>query len=101
KKATAEWIELLEPLGVPCGPIYSLDQVFAHPQVEHRGLKVELPHPLAGRVPLVANPIKFSRTPQRYDTPPPLLGEHTDDILRRLLGRTEAEIAALRGAGVI
>ncbi|HEX6005104.1 MAG TPA: CoA transferase, partial [Burkholderiales bacterium] len=85
----------------PCGPIYSLDQVFAHPQVEHRGLKVKVPHPLAGDVPLVANPIKFSRTPQCYDTPPPLLGEHTEETLRRLLGKSEAEIAALRGAGVI
>ena len=101
KKTTAEWIELLEPLGIPCGPIYGLDQVFAHPQVQYRGLKVDVPHPLAGRVPLVANPIKFSRTTPCYDTPPPLLGEHTEEILRDLLGRNEAEIAALRGAGVI
>ena len=101
KKTTAEWIELLEPLGIPCGPIYRLDQVFAHPQVRHRGLKIDVPHPLAGTVPLVANPIKYSRTKQRYDTPPPLLGQHTDEILRDLLGKTEAEIAALRGAGVI
>jgi formyl-CoA transferase len=101
KKATAQWIELLEPLGIPCGPIYALDQVFAHSQVQHRGLKVDVPHPLAGSVPLVANPIKFSRTLQRYDTPPPLLGEHTEEILRELLRKNEAEIAALRGAGVI
>jgi len=101
QKTTAEWIELLEPLGIPCGPIYALDQVFAHPQVRHRGLKVDVPHPLAGSVPLVANPIKFSRTKPRYDRPPPLLGEHTEQVLRDLLGKTEAEIAALRGAGVI
>ncbi|MBI4207754.1 MAG: CoA transferase [Betaproteobacteria bacterium] len=101
KKTTAEWAELLEPLGVPCGPINRLDEVFANPQVQHRGLKVEVPHPLAGSVPLVANPIKFSRTPLRYDTPPPLLGQHTEEILSGLLGKTEAEIAALRGAGVI
>ena len=101
KKTTAEWIALLEPLGIPCGPIYRLDQVFSHPQVQHRALEVTVPHPLAGSVPLVANPIKFSRTPQHYDTPPPLLGQHTSEVLRDLLGKTEAEIAALRGAGVI
>jgi crotonobetainyl-CoA:carnitine CoA-transferase CaiB-like acyl-CoA transferase len=100
-KTTAEWIELLEPLGIPCGPIYRLDQVFAHPQVRHRGLKVEVPHPLAGSVSLVANPIKYSRTPQRYDAAPPLLGQHTEDVLRTLLKRNEAEIAALRASGVI
>jgi crotonobetainyl-CoA:carnitine CoA-transferase CaiB-like acyl-CoA transferase len=101
KKTTAEWIALLEPLGIPCGPIYGLDQVFSHPQVQHRGLRVSVPHPLAGSVPLVANPIKFSRTPQQYDTPPPLLGQHTDEVLRSLLHKTEAEIAALRASGVI
>ena len=101
KKTTSEWIQRLEPLGIPCGPIHSLDQVFAHPQVEHRRLKVDVPHPLAGTVPLVANPIKFSRTPQRYDTPPPLLGQHTDEVLRELLGRSEAAIATLRASGVI
>ncbi|MGQ0752678.1 MAG: CaiB/BaiF CoA transferase family protein [Betaproteobacteria bacterium] len=100
-KTTSEWIDLLEPLGIPCGPIYRLDQVFAHPQVRHRGLKVEVPHPLAGSVSLVANPIKFSRTPQCYETAPPLLGQHTEEILRSLLKRNEAEIAALRANGVI
>ena len=101
KKTTAEWIDMLEPLGIPCGPIYRLDQVFAHPQVRHRGLKVEVEHPLAGSVSLVANPIKYSRTPQRYETAPPLLGQHTEEVLRGLLKRSEAEIAALRGSGVI
>ncbi|HET6492743.1 MAG TPA: CaiB/BaiF CoA-transferase family protein [Burkholderiales bacterium] len=101
KKSTAEWIDLLEPLGVPCGPINRLDEVFANPQVQHRGLKVDVPHPLSGSVPLVANPIRFSRTPLRYDTPPPLLGQHTEEILRGLLQKSEAEIAALRGAGAI
>ena len=101
KKTTSEWIDLLEPLGIPCGPIHRLDQVFAHPQVRHRGLKVEVAHPLAGNVSLVANPIKYSRTPQRYETAPPLLGQHTEEVLRGLLKRNEAEIAALRASGVI
>jgi crotonobetainyl-CoA:carnitine CoA-transferase CaiB-like acyl-CoA transferase len=101
KRTTAEWVALLEPLGVPCGPINRLDEVFANPQVRHRGLKVDVPHPLSGTVPLVANPIKFSRTPLTYDTPPPLLGQHTDEILRTLLGKGEAEIDALRRGRII
>ena len=96
KKTTAEWIALLETVGVPCGPINRLDQVYADPQVQARGLKIDVPHPKAGSVPLVANPIKFSRTPMAYDRPPPLVGEHVDDVLRGLLGKSDAEIAALR-----
>ena len=96
KKTTAEWIALLETVGVPCGPINRLDQVYADPQVQHRGLKINVPHPKAGSVPLVANPIKFSRTPMSYDMPPPLVGEHVEDVLRSVLGKSDAEIAALR-----
>ena len=83
-------------MGVPCGPINRLDQVYADPQVQHRGLKINVPHPKAGSVPLVANPIKFSRTPMSYDMPPPLVGEHVEDVLRSVLGKSDAEIAALR-----
>ena len=101
ENTVAHWVERLERKGVAVSPLHTLDQVFAHPQVEHRRLKVDVPHPLAGTVPLVANPIKFSRTPQRYDTPPPLLGQHTDEVLRELLGRSEAAIATLRASGVI
>ena len=100
-KTTAEWVALLEPIGVPCGPIHRLDEVFENPQLNHRGMKVDVPHPLAGSVPLVANPIKFSRTPLAYDTPPPLLGQHTDQILRELLGKSDTDIAELRGSGII
>jgi formyl-CoA transferase len=101
RKTTAEWIAVLEPLGVPCGPVHRLDEVFANPQIGHRKIKVEVPHPLSGTVPLVANPIKYSRTPLSYETPPPLLSQHTDDVLRSLLGKSDAEIAALRAAGII
>lgn len=101
KKSTAEWVTLLEPLGVPCGPINRLDEVFANPQVQHRELKVDVPHPLSGSVPLVANPINFSRTPLSYRTPPPLLGQHTDEVLRGLLRKSDAEIAALRDRQII
>ena len=101
RRTTAEWIKLLEPLGVPCGPISRLDEVFDNPQVKHRGLKIDVPHALSGTVPQVANPIKFSRTPIAYDTPPPLLGQHTDEVLRGLLGKSDADIAELRANEVI
>ena len=100
-RTTMEWMRLLEPIGVPCGPINRLDQVFADPQVQHRRMQVDVPHPVAGTLPLVANPIKFSRTPLSYDHPPPLLGEHTDEVLRSLLGKSAAEIARLREDGVV
>ena len=96
KKTTVEWVALLETVGVPCGPINRLDDVYADPQVQARGLKINVPHPKAGTVPLVANPIKFSRTPLAYDRPPPLIGEHVEDVLRGLLGKSDAEIAVLR-----
>ena len=101
KKTTAEWIALLESIGVPGGPINRLDEVYADPQVRHRGLKIELPHPLSGTVPLVANPIKYSRTPLRYNTPPPLLGEHTAEVLTGLLAMSDAELEALRAKKII
>jgi crotonobetainyl-CoA:carnitine CoA-transferase CaiB-like acyl-CoA transferase len=101
RKTTAEWIATLEPMGVPCGPINRLDQVYADPQVQHRGLKIEVPHPLAGTVPLVANPIKYSRTPIAYGMPPPVLGQHTDEVLSGLLGKSEADIADLRAKRIV
>jgi crotonobetainyl-CoA:carnitine CoA-transferase CaiB-like acyl-CoA transferase len=101
RHTTADWIRILEPLGVPCGPINRLDQVFADPQVVHRRMRVEVPHPVAGTLPLVANPIKFSRTPLSYDAHPPLLGEHTEPVLRDVLGKTPDEIQALRARGIL
>jgi formyl-CoA transferase len=100
-KTTAEWISILEPLGVPCGPINRLDDVYADPHVQHRGLKIDVPHPIAGAIPLVANPIKYSRTPLRHDIPPPLLGQHTSEILTGLLGKSKGDLEALRSKGVI
>lgn len=100
-KTTAAWVRMLEPLGVPCGPIDELDTVFANPQIQHRGMQVNVPHPLSGQVPLVANPIQFSRTPLDYTVHPPLLGEHTEHILSTVLGKTSAEIASLRESGIV
>ena len=80
-RTTAEWIAALEQAGVPCGPINDLDQVFADPQVQARGTRIRMAHPLAGEVDLVANPIRLSRTPVDYRRPPPLLGEHNREVL--------------------
>jgi crotonobetainyl-CoA:carnitine CoA-transferase CaiB-like acyl-CoA transferase len=99
-RPTREWVEALERAGVPCGPINDLAQVFEDPQVRFRGLRVEVPHPLAGTVPVVASPMRLSETPVRHGTPP-LLGEHTREVLADLLGMAEAEIEALRRGGVI
>ncbi|MFZ5558535.1 MAG: CaiB/BaiF CoA transferase family protein [Pseudomonadota bacterium] len=100
-RTTGDWMALLEPAGVPCGPVNRLDQVFGEPQVQHRGLRVELADPETGSVPTVANPIRFSATPIRYGGSPPMLGQHTDEVLGELLGLGAAELAALRASGVI
>jgi formyl-CoA transferase len=96
-----EWLAALERAGVPCGPINDLAQVFADPQVRHRGMEVRAPHRLAGEVRMVANPIKFSATPVPHDRAPPLLGEHTEEVLRDLLAIDDIRIAALRERGVL
>ncbi len=95
------WIAALEAAGVPCGPINNLQEVFDDPQVRARGLQVALPHPAAGQVQLVASPMRLSATPPQYDRPPPLLGQHTDQVLRELLGYDAEHIAALRGEQVL
>lgn len=100
-KTTAEWIDALERAGVPCGPINDLAQVFADPQVQARGLRFELPHALAGSVPQVASPIRLSATPIQHRNAPPLLGEHTEQVLQQWLGMSAEQIAGLRAAGVL
>jgi len=95
------WIDALEKAGVPCGPINDFRQVYENPQVQARGMCIELPREDAGAVKLVANPIKASRTPPAYRSAPPRLGQHTDSVLRQVLGWDEAQIAAARSAGSI
>ena len=96
-----QWIDALEAAGVPCGPINNLDEVFENPQVQARGLRMDLPHPTGGKVKLVGSPMKMSATPPQYDMPPPLLGQHTDEVLRELLGESEERIGALRSKGIV
>jgi len=100
-KTTAEWVAALEVVGVPCGPINDVAQVFADPQVQFRGLKVELPHALGGSVPQVASPIRLSATPVEYRRAPPLLGEHTLEVLTGVLGLSDTDVITLREAGVL
>jgi len=101
QRTTHAWVEALEDAGVPCGPINRLGEVFADPQVRHRGMRIDLPHALAGSVPLVASPIRLSASPLEYASAPPLLGQHTNEILHELLGLPQAELARLRDQGVI
>lgn len=93
---TADWVAAMEGAGVPCGPINALDRVFDDPQVQARGLRIEMPHPLAGTVPLVANPIRLSGTPVQYRRAPPTLGQHTDEVLAQWLQLDAAALAALK-----
>jgi crotonobetainyl-CoA:carnitine CoA-transferase CaiB-like acyl-CoA transferase len=101
KRTKREWIELLDAAGVPNGPINNVAQVFEEPQVRARGVKIQLQHPVAGTLPMVSSPMRFSDTALEYKLPPPLLGQHTDEVLRTVLGRSESEIAELRAHGVI
>ncbi len=101
KRPTREWVERLEAAGVPNGPINTVAQVFQEPQAIARGLQFELPHPLAGKVSLVRSPMRFSATPVEHNRPPPVLGEHTDEILRALLDLSDGDIARLRAQGVV
>lgn len=96
KKTTREWIEALEAAGVPSGPINDLKQVFEEPQAVARGLRMQI-----GNVSLVRSPMRFSETPIEHQAPPPLLGEHTDEVLRGLLGKSEGEVARLRSEGIV
>jgi crotonobetainyl-CoA:carnitine CoA-transferase CaiB-like acyl-CoA transferase len=101
KRSTKEWVELLEAAGVPNGPINDVAQVYEEPQVIARGIKVELDHPVAGSLPTVASPMRFSATPVEYKLAPPILGQHTEEILRGLLQLDDAAIAKLRADGTV
>ena len=93
--ARDHWLAALEGVGVPAGPINTLDQVYEDPQVLARGMKRELPHPAAGKVPMAASPLKLSGSPVEYRRAPPMLGEHTAQVLSEKLGLSADEIQAL------
>ena len=101
EKTKVEWISLLESVGVPCGPINNLQEVFENEQVVARGIQLNMPHPTAGSMKLVASPMRLSKTPVTMRMPPPLLGEHTEEILSATLHYTYEQIAQLRSKGII
>lgn len=101
KRGVSEWLDDLESLNIPGGPINTLDRVFANPQIQHREMQTELPHSLAGSVPLVNNPIRLSASPVRLSNAPPCLGEHTEEVLQRLLALNETDLDALRSKAII
>lgn len=94
-RPTSDWVKACEGVGVPCGPINDLKAVFDDPHVQARKLKIEMPHPTAGTMPLVGSPIRMSATPVEYRLPPPLLGQHTLAVLEDVLGLSRDEIATL------
>ncbi len=101
QRSRADWIAALEAVGVPCGPINDIGEVFDNEQVRARGIAVDMAHPSAGKVTLVRSPMKLSATPAAAALAPPLLGQHTDEVLREVLGRSDNDIAALRSRGVL
>ena len=101
ERTTHEWIALLESANVPCGPINRISEVFSDPQAIARQLTVAMQHSMAGTINLVASPLRLTKTPPEYRLAPPVLGEHTDEILEKILGLADAEIRELRRRGLI
>ena len=101
QRTKADWLAALEAAKVPCGAINNLAEVFADPQVQARSMITHWSHPLREDLPLVSSPIKMSATPVRTDLPPPLLGQHTAQVLTQVLGYSEEQLASLRSQGVI
>ena len=101
EKPAAHWIDTLTGIGVPCGPINNIKQVFDDPHIKSRGMRVEVDHPRGGKISMLANPARLSVTPPSYERVPPQLGEHTDEVLRNVLSLDNAASEALRSAGII
>ena len=99
-RPTSEWVEMLSEAGVPAGPVYAMDEVFADPQVRHLGMEVPVAHPTLGELSLVRNAVSMSRSPSPAQRPSPDPGEHSGDVLREL-GYSDEEIERLRSAGVV
>jgi formyl-CoA transferase len=101
KRPRDEWLERLRRLGFPCGPVYTLDEVFRDPHILSRGMLIEMEHPELGVIKQIGPPMKFSETPCTVGSPPPRLGEHTEEVLRAVAGYSDEEIERLRRASAI
>lgn len=101
KKTCDEWMDILVKAAVPCGPVNDMEHLFADPQVKHRNMIAEVPHPTIGTLRLGGVPIKYSETPGSIRRHPPLLGEHTDEVLTELMEYSTEKIEALRAKGVV
>ncbi|TMF07672.1 MAG: CoA transferase [Chloroflexi bacterium] len=101
QKTTAEWLRELDGIGLPCGPLNDIPSAAEHPQVKARGMLVDVEHPDGFSLRIADTPVKLGRTPGGIKGPPPALGEHTDEVLSRLLGLSAEEIASLRQAEVV
>jgi crotonobetainyl-CoA:carnitine CoA-transferase CaiB-like acyl-CoA transferase len=101
QKTRDEWMESLVAEGIPCGPINSMESLFNDPQVLHRRMVEVVDHPTIGKLKLVGIPVKYSEATPRIRRPPPLLGEHTEEILRETLGFSDAEIGRLRDQQIV
>jgi crotonobetainyl-CoA:carnitine CoA-transferase CaiB-like acyl-CoA transferase len=101
QRSIDEWVAAMEAVDVPCGPINTIDRTFADQHVVARGMQLELPHSRSGSVPSIASPMRFSKTPVEYRRAPPVLGEHTVDVLQRMLKMDDATLASLQEKRII
>jgi formyl-CoA transferase len=101
QKTCDEWVELMVAAAIPCGPVNDMQSLFADPQVVHRGMLAEVPHPTIGTLRLGGIPIKYSETPAAIRLPPPLLGQHTDEVLKDVLGYQDGQISKLKECGAV
>jgi formyl-CoA transferase len=100
-RTRSQWIEQLTSAGVPCGSVRDLHEVFSDPQIAARTMTMDVQHATIGALRLLGTPLKLSRTPPEVRTPPPTLGQHTDDVLSKDLGLARAEIEELRAKGIV
>jgi crotonobetainyl-CoA:carnitine CoA-transferase CaiB-like acyl-CoA transferase len=100
-RTTDDWVNAMSKAGVPCGPINTIDRVFGDPQVQHRGMQIEMEHGSGALIPLVANPINLSASPVSYRRPPPELGQHSKEVLEQWLGMSSAQVSALHDQHII
>jgi crotonobetainyl-CoA:carnitine CoA-transferase CaiB-like acyl-CoA transferase len=100
-KNTSEWIDIFQPMGLPCAPVNNIKQSFAHPQVSHRKMVESISHPKAGELKVVGIPVKFTETTSSIRLPAPILGQHTKKILGQILGYDEKRIETLFDEGVV